>query len=229
MPDHELKEKMKIGQTIRSTLQLREFENWCKLPHKGKGVELFKEVTSANKWVFSKKGLSSSEWTTALKMVANVVPVRSVPGRSQDGTRCRHCSEPETLAHVLGSCPYGALLRNSRHHSVRTIIATALRNKGWQVVEEVHCIAESGSNRRLDILCFNTKSKEGFVIDPTIRFEVSSDQPKLVDEEKKSIYEPCVKYLKEKYNLNDVSVHGLMIGARGTIPKRFEHFRKKFN
>ena len=54
MPDHELKEKMKIGQTIRSTLQLREFENWCKLPHKGKGIELFKAINGS----FSKRVLA---------------------------------------------------------------------------------------------------------------------------------------------------------------------------
>ncbi|KAJ4447298.1 hypothetical protein ANN_09302 [Periplaneta americana] len=53
---------------------------------------------------------------------------QAVPGRSQDN-RCRHChKEVETLAHVLGSCPHGEVLRNARLHQVRSIIATALKD-----------------------------------------------------------------------------------------------------
>ena len=224
----DLKLKQRIGNTLRSKLKLQEFELWSKLPSKGKGIELFKEVPSSNKWIYLKNGLSISEWIMALKMVACVVPVRSVPGRSQDGTLCRHCREPETLSHVLGSCPHGALLRNTRHHAVRSAIAEELKKKGWKVVEEVHCVATGGSNRRLDILAYNEKTKSGTVIDPTIRFETSLNQPSEVDEEKRKIYEQCEVYLKEKYCLNRLSVTGLMIGARGTITKHFDNFMKEF-
>ncbi|KAJ4426546.1 hypothetical protein ANN_27360 [Periplaneta americana] len=93
----------------------------------GKGVEMYSEVTAANSWIANKKGLSTSEWISGLKMTANLAAVRSVPGRSLDGTRCRHgCPEIETLAHVLGFCEQGLLLRNSRHHLIRSKIAAAL-------------------------------------------------------------------------------------------------------
>ncbi|KAJ4427547.1 hypothetical protein ANN_25195 [Periplaneta americana] len=96
--------------------------------------------------------------------------VRSVPGRSLDGTRCRHgCPETETLAHVLGFCEQGLLLRNSRHHLVRSKIAAALRNKGWIVAEEISCLAENGSTRRVDILAYNADTKQGIIVDTTIR------------------------------------------------------------
>ncbi|KAJ4447805.1 hypothetical protein ANN_09813 [Periplaneta americana] len=56
-----------------------------------------------------------SEWRDALKMTGNVAPERPVPGRTQDNNHCRRChSEVETLAHILGSCPFGETLRNSR-------------------------------------------------------------------------------------------------------------------
>ncbi|KAJ4433920.1 hypothetical protein ANN_16234 [Periplaneta americana] len=109
-----------------------------------------------------------SEWREATKMNANVSAVRSVPGRSSGSNLCRRCDrEVETLAHVLGACPHGELLRNTRHHTVRVVIATALRNKGYSAYEEVHGISSEGSNRRIDIIAFKPPSLEGYIIDPT--------------------------------------------------------------
>jgi hypothetical protein len=226
--DFKSKEKRRIGTTLRSKLQLKEFELLSNLPSKGRGVDLFTEVPSCNQWIYSKNGLTTSEWVTSLKMIACVVPVRSVPGRSQDGTLCRYCREPETLPHVLGYCPHGALLRNARHHAVRSAIAEAIRAKGWNVEEEIHCLAEGGSNRRLDILAYNKETKTGTIIDPTIRFETHKNQPDEVNIEKRKIYEPCEKYLKEKYELNSINVIGLMIGSRGTITKLFVDIMNQF-
>lgn len=153
-------------------------------------------------------------------MTANVCAVRSVPGRSQDSTLCRRCHrEHETLAHVLGACPHGEVLRNSRHHSIRHMIANSLRDHGFTVHEEVSGLATDGSNRRIDMIAFQPASKQGLILDPTVRFESHVGQPEEVDAEKKSIYQPTVNYYRTKYHLDNISVHGLMIGARGTIPK----------
>ncbi|KAJ4436694.1 hypothetical protein ANN_16826 [Periplaneta americana] len=111
-------------------------------------------------------------------MNANVSAVRSVPGRSSGSNLCRRCDrEVETLAHILGACPHGELLRNTRHHTVRSIIATALRNKGYSVYEEVHGISSEGNNRKIDIIAFKPPSLEGYIIDPTVRIESHEHQP----------------------------------------------------
>ncbi|KAJ4440551.1 hypothetical protein ANN_08696 [Periplaneta americana] len=116
--------------SLRTLLRDKEFDSWCTLPQKGKGVILYKEYTPGNKWLSKPNGLTSSEWKGATKMTANVCPVRALPGRSQNGTHCRHCqSEKETLAHILGACPHGELLWNSRHHKIRSLLASALRGK----------------------------------------------------------------------------------------------------
>ncbi|KAJ4443313.1 hypothetical protein ANN_04981 [Periplaneta americana] len=61
-------------------------------------------------------------------MAANVASVRAIPGRFQDNNRCRRChSEIETLAHVLGSCPFGDALLNHRHRTIRSKLAKALQ------------------------------------------------------------------------------------------------------
>ncbi|KAJ4441919.1 hypothetical protein ANN_11780 [Periplaneta americana] len=215
---------------LRQNLRKQEYDKWCALPHKGKGVILFQEYTPGNKWIFSKEGLSSSEWRDAIKMNANVAPVRSLHGRSLDGFRCRYCNEIETLAHVLGSCQHGELLRNSRHHNIRKLIAQALRNKSFEVHEEVHCVAsEGGGIRRADIVALDKTNSKGFILDPTVRFEMSQTQPSEVNKEKQQIYEPTIPYFREKYQMEGTwEVHGLMIGARGTIPRSTVNTIKTF-
>ncbi|KAJ4428092.1 hypothetical protein ANN_24106 [Periplaneta americana] len=115
-------------------------------------------------------------------MTAHLAAVRFVPGRSLNGTRCRHgCPEIETLAHVLGFFEQGLLLRNSRHHLIRSKIAAALRNKDWIIEEEISCLAENESTRQVDILAYNADTKQGFIVDPTIGFEVGCHRKLLKD------------------------------------------------
>ena len=214
---------------VRKKLREQEFEKWCSLPQKGKGVVLYKNYTTANSWINKTGNLTSSEWKEAIKMSCNICAVRAIPGRSQDGTHCRHCpSEKETLGHVLGSCPHGELLRNTRHHRVRSLIAKALREKHYSVFEEVHGVSDDGSTRRIDMIAFQDTNK-GWIIDPTIRMESHADQPIEVHNEKCSIYNATISYYKNKYQLKDIVVLGLMVGARGTITSQFVQFCRQFN
>jgi len=181
--------------------------------------------------LFYKKGLSSSEWITYLKMIPNVTANRSNPGKSQNGAHCRRCSEKyETLPHILGFCSFGLLLRNSRHHQIRTILANAFRSKHMKTYEEVHCLANNGSNRRIDILTYCDKSSKAYIVDPTIRFETNPDQPNEVNKEKQDIYQDCIPYLQKTYKIKyPIEVVGLLIGARGTISLSTQNSIKRLN
>ncbi|KAJ4433178.1 hypothetical protein ANN_15435 [Periplaneta americana] len=86
---------------VRNALREKEFENWCTLQQKGKGVILNKEFLPVNRWRRNHKGLTLSEWIDALKMVAYVAPVRAVPGRSRDGTHLRPFATSITMLSVL--------------------------------------------------------------------------------------------------------------------------------
>ncbi|KAJ4450978.1 hypothetical protein ANN_02413 [Periplaneta americana] len=196
---------------------------------KGIGVVLFKQYPGANKWICKHEGLSNSECRDGIKMVGNVAAVRAVPERSQDN-RCRHChNEVETLAHILGSCPHGEALRNARHHQVRSIIATALKDADYNTFEEVHGLSVTGSTRRIDIIALKESTRSGYIIDPTVRFETDEEQPAEVDNEKKNIYNPAIPYyLKKKYQLKELEVIGLLVGARDLeIILVIIHFGKK--
>ena len=218
----------KTARRIRCELREKAFENWCQLPHKGKGVTTYKEDPRSNKWVSNRKGFSSSEWTNAIKMSCNTSAVRSVPGRSTHNNLCRHptCNEVETLGHVLGFCPKGELQRIARHHKIRSSIATSLRKAQWEVYEEVHCVAEDGSFRRADIVALNRQQQRALILDPTIRFETDGQQSSQVNEEKKAIYNPCIPHFSERYKIpiNAWEVMGLLFGARGTSFKLTRNF-----
>ena len=144
--------------------------------------------------------ISSSEWTTAIKLSSNTAAVRSVPGRSTNTIKVRFpdCNEVETLGHVLGFCPKGELLR-TRHHRVRSTIASSLRDTGMKVYEEVHCLADDGSTRRVDILAIDKQEKKAVILDPTVGFEQGIQQAMVVDEEKQAIYLPCIPHSSERY------------------------------
>jgi len=162
------------------------------------------------------------------KPIGNVAPVRGIPGRSKDRYQCRHCStETETLTHVLGSCPHGSLLRNTRHHTIRSMIAKELQKVGMETREEIHCIRNNGSTARVDILAWNAVSKKGYILDPTVRLQTSTEQPTEVDNEKKSIYEPTISYFKDKFHLKEIKVYGLLIGSRVTIPRLVANFLRQ--
>lgn len=218
------------SKTLRTVLRKKSFDEWCQLPHKGKGVALFGEVHTMNRWMQTRAGISTTEWTTAIKLNTNTVPVRSIPGRSHDN-RCRHisCNEIETLGHVLGSCPKNDLLRNVRHHKVRTMIADAFRKLQWEVHEEISCISEEGSLRRVDIIAIEPHRKSAIIIDPTIRLETSLDQAAEVHLEKQKNYSPCIPDLSKKYLIANWEVIGLLIGARAAIPKFLRNFFQQYN
>ena len=108
------------------------------------------------------------------------------------------------------------------------LLANGLRSKGMEVFEEVHCVAENDSNRRIDIISIDKSKREAEIIDPTIRFETSNSQPEEVNVEKKNIYEPTIPYFLTKYDVNKIIVTGLFFGARGTIAKDFVKWRGKY-
>ncbi|XP_073976443.1 uncharacterized protein [Rhodnius prolixus] len=204
----------------------------------GIGVRHFKEEPKANKFINDKQLLTGSEWSNALKLNINYAPLRGVPGVGGNvtgnvGTLCRRCGrETETVAHVLGKCPYNMLLITRRHHNVKHWISEKLRERDYDCLEEVFSIDADGSTRFADILAFSKKDKKALVIDPTVRYETNDpNQAEKVDIEKKGIYEKCIPFFKEKFREEfgerEYRVMGLWFGARGTLPRLTVDFARE--
>ncbi|KAJ4427965.1 hypothetical protein ANN_23978 [Periplaneta americana] len=152
------------------------------------------------------------------------IELRENPGKNLNHVTCPDWeSNPGHLVSRLDTLtvtPQTELLINARHHRVRHALATSLKTLNWEIHEEVHCVSSDGSFRRADI-AINGHLKRALVLDPTIRFERNLNQATEVDIEKKSIYEPCLPYLSQKYNvpLKQWSAIGLLFGSRGSISK----------
>ena len=72
------------------------------------------------------------------------------------------------------------------------MIANSMRDDEYTVYEEVSGLAADGSNRRIDIIAFRPSNEQGFILDPTVRFESHNGQPEEVDtEKKKSMNQLC--------------------------------------
>ncbi|KAJ4432733.1 hypothetical protein ANN_21371 [Periplaneta americana] len=103
------------------------------------------------------------------------------------------------------------------HHRARTAIANLLRNRGWEVHEEIHCVSEDDSHRRVDIIAINRRTQKAMVLDPTVCFERDTNQALQINDDKRAKYVPCLPYLSEKYGISlyNWDVAGLLFGARG--------------
>ena len=200
---------------MRDRLRELSFDSWCALPSKGYGASHFQWNPGINKRIMNKDGLSSSQWTTAIKLATNSAPVRGRHAQSTTSS-CRHCGKFETLAHVVGECRRGELLRNRRHNLICNILAARLRQDGYDVYQE---ISVPETNRRVDMVVINRTISPpcGWLLDPTVRMESSTNQPEEVNEEKKGIYVNCIPFLSHQYNIQEWKIQGLLFGARGTI------------
>lgn len=221
---------------MRTHLRETEFDKWKGMVQRGIGIQWYKSCSTTNQWVSNKQGLTSSEWTNALKLSMNSMANRATGGRSQGNRRCRNptCSENnliETIPHIRGICPRSELLRNSAHHKIRTATADLFRKKGWEVHEEVHCeaLTEDGGqqNRRVDIITIDRRNGKAMILDPTLRWESNEEnQDTNINNEKRAIYEPTIPYFQQKYGISQWTVHGLWFGVRGTASPYLVNFFK---
>ena len=171
---------------IRQELRQKSFQDWCKQKWQGIGVTKFQIFPKVNATVSLTSGVSSSEWTSIIKLNTNYANLRGVPGVSSESTLCRRCGkENETPFHVIGSCPHNGLQITSRHHKVKHQLKQLLEHKGYECYDEVFAVDDEGTRRFSDIVAFSTKGSTALIIHPTIRYETNDqNQCKLVQQKK---------------------------------------------
>ena len=99
----------------------------------------------------------------------------------------------------MDKCDFGALRRNLRHGAIKHKISDLLQQKELVVIEEAQCQDDLGTNRRADILAFHKRTKNAYLIDPTVRFETNEEMDRLVREEKAATYDRCFQDLARRY------------------------------
>lgn len=106
---------------------------------------------------------------------------------------------------------------NRSNFTIGTTLVNLLANelrKYWMVLVDFSCISSDGSNRRVDLIIYNKDSRNGFILDPTMRFECDENQSEFVNEKKKRLYEPCIADIQTKCKLNALNGIGQDSGKR---------------
>lgn len=193
-----------------------EWEAWDKCTSV-QGLELFRRNSLSNQWLRGFSGMSGDEFINALKIRTNVFPVRMVTSRGAENrhTECRRCGDPfETLSHVLGQCAEVKGARIERHHKLcKALIHKVGRiDDSIRVVKETTFISDKGQRKRPDVVFII--GNRGVIVDPTIRFEVGMSLSEAY-RHKCDWYKDIVGAVKKDLGVTEVSVHGLVVGARG--------------
>ncbi|KAJ4445070.1 hypothetical protein ANN_06869 [Periplaneta americana] len=80
----------------------------------------------------------------------------------------------------------------------------------YEVYQEVDCLAKDGSSRRVDIIAIDRGNDTAIIIDPTVHFETAVEEPIVVHEEKKTIYDPTIEYFRNDATVGDDDDDGYM-------------------
>ena len=123
-------------------------------------------------------------------------------------------------------------MRLARHNKVKHVLTSLLKEQGFDCYEEVQCTDGNGSIRKADIVAFAPRSRQAFIVDPTVRYETNADTGQEVQAEKERLYASCADSLNElfdkKHGRREFRVFGLWMGGRGTVStemlKFFDHF-----
>jgi hypothetical protein len=173
----------------------------------------FSRSRAGNVWLEEYNLLKLSRFIDALRLRTNTFDTRTVLARADKkidvSRRCR--AQPETLEHILGLCQYTKGLRIKRHVEVKLILADNVRRSNEVFVEPT---LKAGGNL--------LKPELILVVDVTVHYE-NKDYLSKAEKEKVDKNLPCLKHLKEKFNVSRGEVLPVVLSTRGAITPNTEN------
>lgn len=212
-----------VDLTSRKNLVLHECrERFGKTVHGG-GSEVFRSSPITYQWLSGQtKILKGSTYIRSIQMRTNTIPTRVTTSRGQDTIKtCRRCGlADETLIHILQTCPITQGMRCQRHNNVCRKVAEKLRSKGFQVFSE-QGIPSPGLETNIsrpDLIA--KRDDEALVLDVTCVYETGDHSLHDAYRRKVTRYESLAETIKQHYQVQKVTFHGLCIGSRGAYDTR---------
>ena len=220
------------GQTAAATKDLMDKDkNWNWLKHAG----LKKETEST---IFA-----AQEQAVGTNSVKNIIYKENV------SKECRLCGKAdETIAHIVSECQQLAQVQYKgwRHDKVAQIVHWKLCQKlgldygdRWYnhkvenviVTEDIRLLWDFPiqtdhrlEHNRPDIVFENKKDRSCLLIDISCPFDTRIERK---EKEKIEVYQDLKREIKRLWNVREVKIVPIIIGALGTIGKNFENWLKK--
>ena len=185
----------------------------------GGGSEVFRASPITNQWLGGQtRLLKGSTYIRSIQMRTNTIPTRVTTSRGQSTIKtCRRCGlADETLIHILQTCPITQGMRCQRHNNVCRKVAEKLRSKGFQVFAE-QGIPSPGLQTNIsrpDLIA--RRDDEALVLDVTCVYETGKDSLHDAYRRKVHRYESLAETIKQHYQVQRVTFHGLCVGSRGS-------------
>ena len=212
-------ENLAVLERAKRTLKWGEVLDWRNQLTQGQGVEVFSNDSIGNAWLTTGNGLSPSMHIEALKLRSNTAPTRVMLNAycPQSDTSCRRCrGAPETLGHILGSCPNSKPAVIARHDAVCSAVLEELASTGSTFYVEQELRTEEGTMLKPDLLIVT--ETDAFVVDVTIRYE-RGESLKQGAQEKVGKYERLSGVVSRLCQRENVEVIPLVFGSRGAVPR----------
>jgi hypothetical protein len=207
----------------RNVLTLNESRTRLAETVHGSGSTVFRVSPISNQWLSGQtRIMKGGTFIRALQMRTNTTPTRVSTSRGRDSPKkCRRCGlADETLIHILQTCPVTQGMRCRRHNNICRKVADKLRTKGFHVNTEQGIPSPELQTRisRPDLIAI--KDNTALVLDVTCVFESNSNSLEDAYRRKVDRYKPLEETIKRKYNVINVTFHGLCIGSRGAYEPR---------
>jgi hypothetical protein len=186
----------------------------------GYGFEVFSTCPLTNSWLNGDcKTISGRTFIKGIKLRTNTLETRVTTTRGLLVDKlCRKCKEnDESLMHLLQFCSTTKGLRYKRHNLVCLRVVNKLKERGFEVfVEKAFSADVTGlPTLRPDIVA--VKSNQAYILDVQAVYEKSGASFINAYNLKVQKYTPLIQAVKDRHRCTDVTVHGLIIGSRGSF------------
>ena len=202
-----------LSKLVRKEVQNLRLEELISHQDQGRTFPLVSKSPASNHWVGTGHHVTFADHRFGIRARTNLLPVKSVLKRMRKTTvdTCPKCKQqPETLGHVLNSCPANAGLMCERHNLILKRLSNATRSEnGTKFLDQK--IPNSPGCLRPDLVI--TTAHSITIVDVTIPFEASQDAFTKARSEKTQKYSELVQWARSKYST--VSFGVVIVGSLG--------------
>ena len=211
-------QKQQMKKALNNACEARHLAALLEAPDQGRAFHLVSKDPVSSHWIASGAYTSFSDFRFALRARLNLLPTKTVAkrvGHAIADDTCPKCrSAPETLGHILNTCPPNAGLMRERHGKIlKRLIKATPTSAGNKFAEQK--IKDSPGDLRPDLVVLNDESSTAVIVDVTIPIETSPSSFDAAREEKLRKYTPLAEWLTTQGYTN-VSTHAFIVGSLGS-------------
>ena len=186
----------------------------------GHGSEVFSTCPLTNFWLYGDcKTVSGRTYINGIKLRTNTLESKVTLTRGLLVDKlCRRCKkQDESLMHISQYCITTKGLRYKRHNLICERVMKKLKERGFEVFREKAFTTDITGLPILRPDIVAVKARLALVLDIQCVYETSGASFINAYDLKVQKYSPLIQAIKDRHQCDDVKVHALVIGSRGSF------------